>query len=343
MIELDGSQGEGGGQILRSALALSLVTGRAFRMERIRARRPKPGLLAQHLAAVLAAAEVGRAELSGAKRGSGELIFQPQGVRAGQYRFAVATAGSATLVLQTVLPALMIGEAPSRLTLEGGTHNPWAPPFDFLQRAFLPLLDRMGPRVAAVLERAGFYPAGGGRFTVEVFPIRELQRLDLPQRGEIRRQSARAVVSRLPASIAQREIRTLAEALSWPPECLRAESVESPGPGNVVTAEIESENVTEVFTAFGRKGVPAERVARDAAEQVRRYLASGAPAGEHLADQLLLPLALAGGGIFRTLALTPHARTNIEVLRRFLPVEVPCRQIGEDLWEVAVQARENRV
>ncbi|MBN2580656.1 MAG: RNA 3'-terminal phosphate cyclase [Pirellulales bacterium] len=339
MIHIDGSQGEGGGQVLRSALTLSLVTGQAFRMEKIRARRSRPGLLTQHLTAVLAAAEVGGAELSGVQRGSQELTFQPREIRPGEYRFTVATAGSATLVLQTVLPALLTAPAPSRLVLEGGTHNPWAPPFEFLQRAFLPLLGRMGPRVEATLERAGFYPAGGGRFRIEISPVPQLQSINLLERGAVHRQSARAIVSRLPLGIARREIDTLAEALSWPADCCRAEGVDSAGPGNAVIVEIESQHVTEVFTAFGRKGVPAEAVAREAAGQVQRYLAAGAAVGEHLADQLLIPFSLSGGGTYRTLAPSSHMLTNVEVLRRFLPVDVLTRPLGDDLWEVAVQGR----
>ena len=164
MITIDGSAGEGGGQILRSSLALSLVTGQPFRMERIRAKRQKPGLLRQHLTAVEAAKAVGCAEVSGETLGSQTLDFRPGPVTPGNYRFAVGTAGSATLVLQTVLPALLTASDPSTLTLEGGTHNPLAPSFDFLDRCFMPLIHRMGPSVELELKRPGFFPAGGGRF-----------------------------------------------------------------------------------------------------------------------------------------------------------------------------------
>jgi RNA 3'-terminal phosphate cyclase (ATP) len=204
MITIDGSFGEGGGQILRTSLALSLVTGHAFRIQNIRAGRAKPGLLRQHLTAVQAAVEVGDAAVDGATLGSKELVFKPGKVRAGDYRFAVGTAGSATLVLQTILPALIIGKEPSRLTLEGGTHNPHAPPFDFLDRAFLPLLNRTGPQVSMKLERIGFYPAGGGRFTVEIIPTDKLKGLDLRERGESKGRSARAIFSNLSAGVANR-------------------------------------------------------------------------------------------------------------------------------------------
>ena len=164
MIRIDGSFGEGGGQILRTSLSLSLATGKAFRIEKVRAGRERPGLLRQHLTAVLAAAEVGGAEVQGATLGSTELTFSPGAIRAGEYRFSVGTAGSGTLVFQTILPALMLAAKPSRIVIEGGTHNIAAPPFDFLARTFVPLLERMGPKVQLQFERYGFYPAGGGRF-----------------------------------------------------------------------------------------------------------------------------------------------------------------------------------
>ena len=172
MLTIDGSEGEGGGQILRTSLALSLVTGRPFRMERIRAKGQKPGLLRQHLTAVEAAKTVGCGEVVGAEMNSQTLEFRPGSVTPGNYRFAVGTAGSATLVLQTVLPALLTASGRSTLTLEGGTHNPLAPPFDFLARSFMPLIHRMGPSVELELRNPGFYPAGGGRFHARIEPVR---------------------------------------------------------------------------------------------------------------------------------------------------------------------------
>src|SRR6476620_518674 len=167
VITIDGSVGEGGGQIIRNSLALSLVTGQPFRIVNIRAGRKKPGLLRQHLTAVQAANQIGDAAVDGAEMGSGEVVFRPEGIRAGDYRFAIGTAGSTTLVLQTILPALILAGAPSHLTLEGGTHNPLAPPFDFLAQTFLPHLARFGPTVTATLARPGFFPAGGGRLEIE--------------------------------------------------------------------------------------------------------------------------------------------------------------------------------
>jgi RNA 3'-terminal phosphate cyclase (ATP) len=336
MITIDGSFGEGGGQILRTALALSLVTGKPFCIENIRAGRKNPGLLRQHLTAVNAAIEISRAEVTSATIGSRALTFAPGSVVAGNYAFAVGTAGSTTLVLQTVLPVLLVAGGKSRLILEGGTHNPFAPPFDFLERSFLPLVNRMGPRVMAELERSGFYPAGGGRMSVTVEPAPALKRLDLLTRGEVRECRAKAVVANLPLSIAERELKVIARKMSWRPQSMKAESVErSPGPGNVVTIEIECEHVTEVFTGFGERGLRSEAVAEKAVQQARRYIGADVAVGEYLADQLLIPMAMAGGGSFTTLPLSRHATTNIGVIGKFLDVLIETTELSR----AAVQVR----
>lgn len=337
MIEIDGSQGEGGGQVLRTSLALSVCTGRPLRIENIRAGRPKPGLMRQHLTAVRAAAAISDATVSGDAIGSRRLTFEPQTIRPGEYEFRIGTAGSTTLMLQTILPPLLTADGPSTIRLEGGTHNPHAPPFDFLARAFLPLIERMGPRVAAELERPGFYPAGGGRLRVRIDPASRLAPLHLPGRGEVRSRICRGVVSSLPGDIVTRELAVLRERLAWPDECFEHRQLPpGHGPGNVLTVEIESEHVCEVFTGFGERGVRAETVAQRVLDEVEEYLAAGVPVGRRLADQLLLPLALSaahgtdGGGSFVTLPLTRHATTNIDVIRRFLDVEIASAGIGRD-------------
>ncbi len=337
MLILDGSYGEGGGQILRTSLALALVTGKPFRIEKIRAGRKNPGLLRQHLTAVNAAAQIGRAEVSGATLGSKQLTFAPQAIAAGDYTFAVGTAGSAMLVLQTVLPALIVADTSSTLAIEGGTHNPFAPPFDFLAKTFLPLINRMGATVSAQLDRYGFYPAGGGKFRVRIEPTAALKRLDIAERGEILHRRGRALVANLPRDIAEREIKVIKRKLAWSDAVLEAEVVtNSPGPGNVVMIEIGCQHLTELFTGFGERGIRAEVVAERAVKEARRYLAAEVAAGEHLADQLLLPMAMAGGGSFTTLPLSRHATTNITMIRQFLDVEISVAQESNRLCRVTI-------
>lgn len=323
MIHIDGSEGEGGGQVLRNALALSLVTGKPFRIENIRGGRDRPGVMRQHVTAVEAACAVGGAECEELAVGATSLTFEPGAIRPGDHRFAVGTAGSATLVLQTVLAPLMVAESPSRLVLEGGTHNIHAPPFDFLDRVFLPLINRMGPRVSAILVRPGFYPAGGGRMEVEIVPARKLARLDLIERGALRRVEARALVAALPGDIAVRELSAVKSVLGWPEESRRIEQLpERFGPGNILLLEAEFENVTEIASGFGKLGVRAEQVGEKAAKRMAGYLASGAAVGPYLADQLLLPMAMAGGGSFTTVKPTRHARTAADIIARFLDVAI---------------------
>ena len=326
---IDGSQGEGGGQILRTALALSLVTGTPFSIEKIRAGRRKPGLLRQHLTAVNAAVAVGGADVDGATLGSQTLVFRPRGVNPGEYRFAIGTAGSTGLVIQTVLPALLTASGPSALTLEGGTHNPAAPPFDFLARAFLPLIERMGPRVATVLECPGFYPAGGGRCTVRITPSARLEPLTLLERGEIKQRRARALVAHLPRQIADRELAVVRNRLGWSDDDIHAHDIvvqQHEG-----TLEVESEHLTEIFCGFGEVGIRAESIAEHASKEARRYLAAGVPVGMHLADQLLVPLALAGAGSFRTIGLSSHSRTNLDVIRLFSSTRITASGDRDDV------------
>jgi RNA 3'-terminal phosphate cyclase (ATP) len=329
MLTIDGSMGEGGGQILRSSVALSIITGTPIVINNIRAKRDKPGLRRQHLTAVLAAAEICGAKVEGAHVGSRKLAFAPAERRGGDYHFDIGTAGSTTLVTQTVLPPLMLAESPSRLLLKGGTHNVHAPPFDYLERVFGPLINRMGPKVHVQLERYGFFPAGGGRFSMQIEPVQKLTPLALVDRGATLRREARALVAGLPMSIAERELAVIKNRLDWTDgELIARDLGQAYGPGNVLLLEVEHEHITEVFTGFGERGVPAEAVAAAAAEEARQYEAAGVPVGPHLADQLILPLALAGAGSFVTTPLTLHTTTNIEVVKRFLPVNVRVSEVG---------------
>ncbi len=339
-IQIDGSFGEGGGQILRTSLALSLVTGKPFRMERIRANRKNPGLARQHLTAVNAAAAIGSAEVCGNALGSQTLTFAPQQVVPGDYHFAVGTAGSCTLVLQTVLPALLTIKGESRLVLEGGTHNPLAPSFDFLEAVFLPLLNRMGTQISAKLDRPGFYPAGGGKMRVSIASLGTLKPLELLEGGAIVSQHATALLSELPAHIGERELKVVKQRLGWPSRNLRLEEIANPvGPGNALTLTIASEQITELFAGFGERGVRAETVAERVVNEAQAYLDAGVPVGAHLADQLLIPFALAGGGRFRTVAPTLHTTTNIEILKHFLDIDMQVVQVDELVWEITLHGK----
>lgn len=322
MIEIDGSMGEGGGQILRSALSLSMVTGQPFRIERIRANRQKPGLMRQHLTAVTSARRVCRGHVEGAQLGATSLVFSPGEVVPGEYAFAIGTAGSTTLVLQTLLPALVSTGEASTVVLEGGTHNIHAPSVHYLERTFAPLLERMGVSVDVRLERHGFYPAGGGRVRVEISPG-SLRPLDLLTRGEITHRRAVALVAGLPPSIATRELGVIGEKLGWDEDLLQIRQLrDGVGPGNVLSIEVGDATHIEVFTGFGKKGTSAEEVAADVAAEVCAYLETDAPVGPYLADQVMLPMALAGRGRYRTGPLSRHAETNARVIETFMGVHV---------------------
>jgi RNA 3'-terminal phosphate cyclase (ATP) len=329
MLTIDGSMGEGGGQILRSSIALSIITGAPITIEKIRAKRDKPGLRKQHLTAVLAAAEICSAEIDGAHIGSSKLAFAPGNTVPGEYRFDIGTAGSTTLVTQTVLPPLLLAEGPSRLSFVGGTHNIHAPPFDYLERVFIPVVNRMGPQVQLQFERYGFFPAGGGRFSVQIEPACKLRPTALLERGATVRREARAVVAGLSPNIAARELAVIKGRLAWSDDELVARDIgRGYGPGNVVMLELQSEHVTELFTGFGERGVPAEMVAAAAVDETSAYEAAAVPVGPHLADQLILPFALAGGGSFVTMPLTPHTITNIEVVQMFLSISVRATKLS---------------
>ena len=323
MIEIDGSQGEGGGQVLRTALTLSMITGQPFRISNIRANRSKPGLMRQHLASAKAAAEISGAKVEGDALGSTSLSFAPGAIKAGVYEFQIGTAGSSTLVLQTVVPALLYAPGESVVRVSGGTHNSKAPPAEFLQRAYGRAMADMGAQVEFHLERTGFYPAGGGAVRATVKPLAAWRHLALEARGERREAYAESLVAAVPPGVAKRELDCVASAMGWSGDQLRFKTLpDNWGPGNALLITLDHEHVTEVFVAFGEKARRAEEVARDAVAQARRFIASGAAVSEHLADQLLVPMALAGGGSFTMDVLSQHTRTNAEVIARFLPVSI---------------------
>jgi RNA 3'-terminal phosphate cyclase (ATP) len=330
MIEIDGSQGEGGGQILRSSLSLAICTQQPFRIVNIRANREKPGLMRQHLTAVRAAAQICSAEVEGMELGSRALSFRPGRLKAGDYSFDIGTAGSCTLVFQTVLPALLTAAGESRVRITGGTHNKGSPPFDFLARSFLPLLERMGAGVRLDLVRHGFYPRGGGEIRAHITPGAGLGALNLRERGALVRGYAESYVSAIPVDVAQRELQVIGRKLQWSRDQLLLRALPNDmGPGNAVTVTLEHENVTEVFTGFGEKRLRAETVAGEVADEARVYLSARAPVGEHLADQLLLPMALGSGGDFLATRVTPHLHSNALVIETFTDRKVSVTPAGD--------------
>ena len=318
MIIIDGSEGEGGGQIVRNACALSLVTGQPFRITNVRGKRSKPGLMRQHVTAIEAALAVGGALAEGISVGSSEITFTPGRVTPGDYRFAVGTAGSTGLVFQTLLMPLLLADAPSRLVLEGGTHNMLAPPFEFMAKAFVPVVRRMGARIEMRLTRHGFFPRGGGRIEVDIVPGK-LVPIACVDRGALQSVSATALFAALAFDIADRELKTARKFLPhWPEEAFAVRELPAEqGPGNALLLEAQFEQGCEIVTGFGKLGVSAESLAKTAAQRMAGFLATDAFAGPYLADQLLLPFALAGGGNFTTVKPSQHSLTAADIIERF--------------------------
>jgi RNA 3'-terminal phosphate cyclase (ATP) len=315
MIELDGAFSEAGGQVLRTALALSICTRQPFRMSNIRISRDMPGLLRQHLAAVNAAADIANADVVGARLGSCELSFRPRLCHAGEYIFDVGSASS-SLILQTILPPLMLADAPSKIRITGATHVKNAPAFDCLQRAFMPLLERMGARVQVNLIDHGFHPQRGS-IQMEIAPA-QLQPLELHERGARVSHFAESYVAGLPIDVAQRELATIGRHLQWTTDQLHVRALPAhAAKGNAIAITLAYEHVTEVFAAFAEPGMRAEQVALSVAEETDHYLQSSAPVGPYLADQLLLPLALCGRGSFTTTAVTAHLKSNALAIEQF--------------------------
>ncbi|MBI2413628.1 MAG: RNA 3'-phosphate cyclase [Deltaproteobacteria bacterium] len=325
LIEIDGSFGEGGGQMLRTALTLSCVLGRPFRIFNIRKNRREPGLKPQHLAAIKAATAITGAKALGAHIGSSELAFGPETIRPGVYSFDVAeergSAGSALLVFQTVSIPLLFCETPSRVSVRGGTHVPWAPVADFIKEVYLPALSRFGASIDFKCPLAGFYPAGGGVIEWRSEPSGALSPVNLPGRGAMLRLTVTSSVSNLPDEIARRQLKSASVRLKGYPVEGRVISTPSPGQGTFIFILAEFENIRAGFSALGARGKRAEVVGNEAAEAFLKYMESGSPIDKHLADQILIPMALARGPSAMTVEeVSGHLETNIHVIEKFLPV-----------------------
>lgn len=323
MIEIDGTFGEGGGQILRTSLSLAAITGQAVHFVNIRAKRRKPGLMRQHLACVKATTEITSGNVSGAELNSQELTFEPGAIRGGDYRFTVGSAGSVTLIAQTVIPVLLNADKPSKVEIEGGTHVDQAPIFEFFDQVYLPALRRMGAEVTAKMDRVGFYPAGGGKIVLEIQPIKAWNRFECIQTGNLKRSLLTVTGHGVDEQIMDEELTICKRKVDGKTalRCMK-QTVESPGPGNVLYAQMEYENITELFSVCGAFNVSRREVGERVAGMLNKYLELNVPVGRFLADQLLLPMAIGAGGKFLTHAPTKHTQTNIEVIQKFLNTDI---------------------
>lgn len=356
IVDIDGRHGEGGGQILRTSLALAMITGKTLRMDGIRAGRAKPGLRRQHLACVEAAAQLCNAEVRGAELGSQRLDFTPHSISGGELRIDIGSAGSTMLVVQTILVAAIAAKQPLRAVIVGGTHNPLAPPFDFLSRVYLPLLHAMGADVELTLDRHGFAAhddaaprkatrasseerqrdvndqaqastrLGQVALSVGAGALRPIERV---ASGEVTARHAAAILSRLPTHVGERELGVVRDRLGFAPSECEIRDVRASSTANVLLIEVERGGCRELVSSFGAQGLRAEAVAHRACDAMAAYLAADVPVGEHLADQLVLPLAVAGGGRFRCAPLSLHATTNIDTIGRFLDVPISVAPDGD--------------
>jgi RNA 3'-phosphate cyclase len=333
LITIDGSLGEGGGQVLRSSLALSLITSKPFTIVNIRKRRAKPGLMPQHLKAVEAAAAVGTARVEGAQLGSQSLTFEPSGVKSGKYHFDIGTAGSTTLVLQTVLLPLSFAGGDSAVTVTGGTHVPWSPCFHYLERQWLHYLRKIGFHIELRLDQAGFYPRGGGCVRAAIHPIPSVHPISLLDRGALKRIRGISAVANLDINVAERQ---KAQAITRLGELSHFAEIEivqlrSPSKGTFLLLIGEFENSQCCFCGLGALRKRAETVADEAVGEFLEFLATDGAMDHYLADQLILPLACARGvSEIRTSKVTQHLTTNASIVKMFLPVHIEIEgQIGQ--------------
>jgi RNA 3'-terminal phosphate cyclase (ATP) len=324
-VEIDGSFGEGGGQILRTSLALSLLTGRPFHLRHVRAKRPKPGLQPQHLMSVRAAAKIGQAKLRGDSVGSTDLVFEPGPVSSGHYRFDIGTAGATGLVLHTVyLPLALRGEGPSEVTLVGGTHVSTSPCFHFLDVTWRRYLHLMGLSISLEMQRPGFYPRGGGVVVARIPAVPRLRSLTLRERGPCTVRGLSAIAG-LPDHVAHRQARRATYGIKkLGLDVAITEETWPGGPGSMLALTVETTPAPALFFGLGARGKPAEAVADEAVEQVAAFVrAAPAAVDSHSADQLVLPLALADGPSEYSVAeVTLHLVTNVAVIGQFLEREI---------------------
>ncbi|MEM7828094.1 MAG: RNA 3'-terminal phosphate cyclase [Candidatus Aenigmatarchaeota archaeon] len=323
MIEINGSYGEGGGQILRTALSLSCITGKPFRIFHIRKGREKPGLMPQHLTSIMAAKEISDAYVEGGYIGSTDLIFSPRKTKAGEYSFDIGTAGSTLLLLQTIIPPLLFSEHVSKISIKGGTHVPFSPCYDYIEKVFAPFLNSIGIRINLKIKSYGFYPKGGGFIEAEIYPADSISSVEIVERGRLIGIRGVSSVANLPLSIAERQ-RASAKAYlkeklgDWVPIDIKTMDVPSPAEGTFVFLLCESDNVLSGFSSLGRKGKSAERVGEEAASELTAYIRSDGALDPHLSDQIVIYLAMASStSRFTTSSITDHLLTNLWTIGQF--------------------------
>lgn len=329
-LTIDGSIGEGGGQILRTALSLSMLTNTPIHLVNIRAGRKKSGLMRQHLVCVKASQKICNAEVIGDTLGSGELFFTPKTIKAGDYEFHIGSAGSTMLVFQTLLPALLLQNNSSTISIYGGTHNPLAPTADFITHAFIPTLNKMGIQIDFELLKAGFAPIGGGAVKVTIHPWENILPFSTTQTGNIKAINAYAGCLNLENAIAERELAVFNQAFTLTNS--RLYHLTGISQGNSIFIEIDFDNHRQIFTALGEINKSAEKVANDLVKLVKNYLKSGAVADEYLTDQLLLPMALCAvntnnNGVFTAQFISEHTKTQAMMIEKFLNVNIDFERV----------------
>jgi RNA 3'-phosphate cyclase len=318
MIEIDGSYGEGGGQIMRTSLALASLLGEDLRICNIRRKRPKPGLAQQHLVSVRAIQEITQAEVEGARLGSTELTYRPERIKSGKYKIDIGTAGSISMVLQTVFSTCLFTGQPIELVILGGTDVKWSPPVDYLRHVFRPLMEKMRVKAEIEVQRRGYYPRGGGIVRAVVHPIKSLRALNLLERGAVAGIKGIAHSSNLPCHIVERMAMAAKSKLNYPCsielECGKGFST---GTGIVLWAV--GENSLLGSSSLGEIGKRAEKVGEEAAVQLMAELQTNAPLDSHMSDQVIPYLALAeGASRVRVAKVTNHMTTNIYVVEKIL-------------------------
>ncbi|WP_159064816.1 RNA 3'-terminal phosphate cyclase [Thaumasiovibrio subtropicus] len=360
-VVIDGSQGEGGGQIVRTSLTLAMLLGKPIEIVNVRAKRKKPGLLRQHLACALAAAEICGGNLQGAELGSQQFRFTPGKINAGEYRFRIATAGSTVLLAQTLLPALALADAPSRIYFEGGTHNDLSPSLCFLQHSYLPLLTRMGVTTEIQRELVGFNPSGGGKWTLDILPTQQLMPLNLdtpllpveteegkapiqmmPSQTPDSHFKIKVLVNGLSPDVAAAEIAAVRESRRWKHAAEEVAHVQATGPGNSLQIHIPTSSHTHLFEFFGAYGRPAQQVAKRAAGRAKQFLRSDVTVEHYLADQLLLPLALAGDSHFTTTKPSLHTETNAKIIKQLTGCEITIQALNGTQWHISTTQKVRR-